>query len=80
MSEDIHDEALRQYEQAAAALQANIRRMFDDPDTVRTVLPPWSPLASWPTPPPPAPPTIPGACYEASWGWVHVKPGCHCPR
>ncbi|MFD7016114.1 DUF6221 family protein [Streptomyces sp. NPDC059928] len=24
-------------------------------------------------------PHSPG-CYEASWGWVHVKPGCHCPR
>ena len=21
---------------------------------------------------------IPGGCYEASWGWVHVRPGCHC--
>jgi hypothetical protein len=21
-----------------------------------------------------------GACYEASFGWVHVKPGCHCPH
>ena len=19
-------------------------------------------------------------CYEASWGWVHVRPGCRCPR
>lgn len=28
----------------------------------------------------PSPPAIPGGCYEASWGWVHVKPGCHCPR
>lgn len=23
---------------------------------------------------------IPSGCYEASFGWVHVKPGCHCPR
>ena len=22
----------------------------------------------------------PGGCYEASWGWVHVKPDCHCQR
>ena len=28
----------------------------------------------------PDPPAIPGGCYEASWGWVHVKPGCRCPR
>jgi hypothetical protein len=19
-------------------------------------------------------------CYQASFGWVHVKPGCHCVR
>lgn len=25
-------------------------------------------------------PGIPGGCYEASFGWVHVRPGCHCPR
>lgn len=24
--------------------------------------------------------SIPGGCYEASFGWVHVKPGCHCTR
>lgn len=28
----------------------------------------------------PTPPAIPGSCYEAPWGWVHVRPGCHCPR
>ena len=27
-----------------------------------------------------APPAIPGDCYEASFGMVHVKPGCRCPR
>ncbi|HEV7194901.1 MAG TPA: DUF6221 family protein [Pedococcus sp.] len=21
-----------------------------------------------------------GACYEASWGWVHSQPSCRCPR
>lgn len=21
-----------------------------------------------------------GACRKAPWGWVHVKPGCRCPR
>jgi hypothetical protein len=21
-----------------------------------------------------------GGCYQASWGWVHVRPGCRCPR
>lgn len=26
------------------------------------------------------PATIPGGCYEASFGWVHVRPGCRCPR
>ncbi|MCX4751759.1 DUF6221 family protein [Kitasatospora sp. NBC_01287] len=26
------------------------------------------------------PPEIPAACYAASWGWVHVRPGCRCPR
>lgn len=49
-------------------------------DAVATVLPPWSPLNSWPTSPPTAPPAIPGGCYEASFGWVHVRPGCRCPR
>jgi len=24
-------------------------------------------------------PVLP-ACYAASWGWVHVRPGCRCPR
>ena len=28
----------------------------------------------------PAPPAIPDGCYEASFGWVHVKPGCRCSR
>lgn len=28
----------------------------------------------------PAPTAIPSRCYEASFGWVHVKPGCHCAR
>lgn len=28
----------------------------------------------------PDPPAPPRACYEASWGWVHVRPGCRCPR
>ena len=28
------------------------------------------------TAPVPVPPL--GRCYEASWGWVHVKPGCRC--
>ena len=23
--------------------------------------------------------TSPG-CYEASWGWVHSRPSCRCPR
>lgn len=26
------------------------------------------------------PPTLPTGCYEASWGWVHVKPDCRCPH
>lgn len=26
----------------------------------------------------PSPPAIPSGCYEASFGWVHVKPGCRC--
>lgn len=26
----------------------------------------------------PSPSAIPGGCYEASFGWVHVKPGCRC--
>jgi len=26
------------------------------------------------------PPAIPSGCYAASWGWVHVRPGCRCPR
>ncbi|MFE2407063.1 hypothetical protein ACFXDE_01830 [Kitasatospora sp. NPDC059408] len=26
------------------------------------------------------PPEISAACYEASFGWVHVKPGCRCPH
>lgn len=25
-------------------------------------------------------PQRPAGCYEASFGWVHVKPGCTCPR
>jgi hypothetical protein len=25
------------------------------------------------------PPEIPPGCYEASFGWVHVRPGCRCP-
>lgn len=25
-------------------------------------------------------PHRPAGCYEASFGWVHVKPGCTCPR
>jgi hypothetical protein len=20
------------------------------------------------------------ACYQASFGWVHVRPACHCPQ
>lgn len=37
--------------------------------------------------PPPPPPwggpwrrVASSGCYEASWGWVHVRPGCRCPR
>lgn len=26
------------------------------------------------------PTAIPGSCYEASWGMVHVRPGCRCPH
>jgi hypothetical protein len=26
------------------------------------------------------PPEIPAGCYEASFGRVHVRPGCRCPR
>lgn len=34
------------------------------------------PLASpFRTPPAPS-----GGCYEASFGWVHVKPDCRCSR
>lgn len=29
---------------------------------------------SQPKPPPS------GGCYQASFGRVHVRPGCHCPR
>lgn len=25
-------------------------------------------------------PVMTSACYQASFGWVHVKPGCHCTR
>lgn len=25
-------------------------------------------------------PATTGGCYQASFGWVHVKPGCHCTR
>lgn len=28
----------------------------------------------------PNPPVSLGGCYEAPFGWVHVKPGCHCPH
>lgn len=40
----------------------------------------WSPFRSpIPTTTPSAPVT-PGACYDASFGRVHVKPDCRCPR
>lgn len=100
MTEDVHDEALRRYTEATAALQANLRRMIDATppghpvvgclewaDTeldripyfyqrpnaeLRRAL--WGPIRRQ------TPPATPTGCYEASWGWVHVKPGCHCPR
>lgn len=34
-------------------------------------------------PPPPPPwdgPRTSAGCYVASFGWVHVRPGCRCPR
>lgn len=32
------------------------------------------------TPSLPESPPTPTGCYEASFGWVHVRPGCCCPR
>lgn len=50
----------------------------------------WSPFASAPiraydlvAPPAPPPwdgPRTSAGCYAASWGWVHVRPGCRCVR
>lgn len=45
-----------------------------------TVLPPWSPFRSPIPTTTPLAPAIPGACYNASFGRVHVKPGCRCGR
>jgi hypothetical protein len=43
----------------------------------------WSPFAAMPNSafrPSCVAPEIRGGCYEASFGWVHVRPGCRCPR
>ncbi|MBM9509970.1 hypothetical protein [Actinacidiphila acididurans] len=44
------------------------------------MLPPWSPFRSPIWAPTPTAAVTPGACYEASFGRVHVKPGCRCER
>lgn len=58
---------------AHAVFVAQIRERHPvDPNALRRDL--WGPNRL------PSPTAIPGRCYEASFGWVHVKPGCHCPR
>ncbi|MFI5880822.1 hypothetical protein [Streptomyces sp. NPDC051554] len=88
-TEDVHDEALRQYTEAAAALKANLKRMVG-------ALPDRHPIAAGlekasaelgrplyfhrrPARLVPAPMTAAG-CYQASFGRVHVRPACRCQR
>jgi hypothetical protein len=58
-------------------LEAEARRIHaywsENPPVWEPLLRPVTRLTHW------APPEIPPGCYEASFGWVHVKPGCRCP-
>lgn len=64
-------------------LAGSVADHLDRPAPFNSVLPPWVPLQK------PIPTVwdgphwvvrMPEGCYEASWGWVHVRPSCRCPR
>lgn len=85
-TEDIHEAETRSYTEVAEALKGSLRRIVDTMPTGHPVANFLEASADWIGRRPlyyhgrADRPAVSGGCYEASWGWVHVKPGCHCPR
>ncbi|RCH70466.1 hypothetical protein DT019_02975 [Streptomyces sp. SDr-06] len=82
---DIHDADLRNYAAVAEALKESLRRTVDTMPAGHPVANLLESAADSITRPSCYPgradrPAVSDSCYQASWGWIHVKPGCHCTR
>lgn len=85
ITEDVHDAELRRYTDAAEALKASLRRIIATLPAEHPTTRGLEAIADTIGRPlyyhrRPEERRTSGSCYKASWGWVHVRPGCRCPR